>query len=158
MSIILKAILYLAPHLATGDAALYARLIDHEANHWGVHPLLVVAAIEKESNWRPRVEGPTSDFGLLQVRVSKTNYPELLGHEYLLYDPALNIHLGVKLMSFWRNWHYSRCQVHHHPWWSHLKWGFKVKDGGRSGRERIGKVYEKLLKRFGGLDQPDDSV
>lgn len=149
MKIVLAAILFLAPHLKAGEAQLFARLIDYEAAQAKIPALLVVAIVQMESGFNARARGPTADHGLAQVHVSKTNYPELLGHEYLLYDPVINIHLSVKLMKFWRRWHDTRCYpAHHHPWWSHLKWGKKIKDGGRSARERAGTVYEKLLEKF----------
>lgn len=150
MTIILKAILYLAPHLAIADASLYARLVDHEAARHGLPPLLIVAVVQMESGWNRTAKGKASEHGLTQVRVSKTNYPELLGHEYFLRDPAINLYLGIKLLAYWRGYHYRRCFPHHqHPWWAHHQWGKRVGDGGKRARRRVGKAYQKLLDRFG---------
>jgi hypothetical protein len=86
--------------------------------------------------------------------VSKHQYPELRGHEYLLYDPVINLHLAVHLMKYWRDYHIGRCYpAHHHPWWAHLRWGHKVKDNGRSARKRVGNLYLKLLAKFGATPQ-----
>lgn len=140
----------LAPQLTSAEAGLYAHLVDYEATRAGIHPFLVVALVQVESGWNREAKGPTADHGLMQIRVSKTNYPQLLGREKLLYDPLLNLHFGVKLMAYWRRHHNRHCFPYlDHPWWSHMKWGKKVKDGGRSARERAGKVYRQLLKRFG---------
>jgi hypothetical protein len=150
IKIIVAAILHLAPQLTPVEADLYARLIDYESNQTGIHPFLFVAFAQAESGWNYQAKGPTADHGLFQVRVSKTNYPELLGHEHLLHDPILNIYFWARIANYWRNHHYTKCyrRQHHHPWWSHLKWGYKIKDGGTSGRNRAGKIYEQLLKRF----------
>lgn len=152
MKTIMAAILWLAPFLTQGEARLYATLVDHEAREAAIHPLLVVAIVQMESGWNRYARSKTdgADYGLAQVRVSKSQYPELIGHEYLLYDPAINLHLAVKLMRYWRDYHISHCYPsHHHPWWSHLGWGHRVKDGGRSARKRAGQLYLRLLAKFG---------
>jgi hypothetical protein len=149
MGVILAAILFLAPQLTKSEARFYAKLVHYEATEAAIPPLLVVAIVQMESGWNHKAKGRTADYGLAQVHVSKNQYPELLGHEYLLYDPVINLHLGVRLMRYWRDWHDGHCYpAHIHPWWSHMKWGHRVKDGGRSARERAGKLYLKLLTRF----------
>jgi hypothetical protein len=150
MSSIVAAILFLAPQLTPAEAGFYARLVDYEASQAGIHPFLVVAIVQQESGWNRRAKGPTADHGLCQVHVSKTTNPELLGHEHLLYDPMLNLHYCTRMMVFWRAWHHGRCYPSHsHPWWSHLKWGRKIKDNGASARKRVGALYADLLGRFG---------
>lgn len=149
MKTIMAAILWLAPFLTQGEAQLYATLVDYEAGKAAIHPLLVVAIVQMESGWNHKAKGRTDDYGLAQVHVSKNQYPQLLGHEYLLYDPVINLHLAIQLMKYWRNHHDGNCYPsHRHPWWSHLRWGHKVKDGGRSTRKRE-KLYQQLLDRFG---------
>jgi soluble lytic murein transglycosylase-like protein len=150
LSTIIKAILYLAPHLTSAEAGLYARLVEHETSRVGIPSLLVVAIVQGESGWNRIAKGKASEYGLTQVRVSRTNYPELLGHEYLLMDPALNLHLGIKLMAYWRRYHYKRCFPHHqHPWWAHIQWGKKIGDGGKRARKRVGRIYRQLIERYG---------
>jgi len=151
MTTILAAILYLAPHLSKDEAAFYAILVRNEARRSSIPALLIVAIVQRESGWNNNASSATADHGLAQVHVSASTYPEFIGHEYLLYDPVINLHLAVKLMRFWRDWHYANCYpFHHHPWFSHLKWGYKVKDNGKSARRRVGRTYRLLLKKFNG--------
>jgi hypothetical protein len=154
MKIILAAILWLAPFLTQGEAQLYAKLVDYHAARINIPPLLMVAIVQQESGWNRKATSPViaghADYGLAQVRVSKTQHANLIGHEHLLHDPVINLYLATNLMKYWRDYHYAKCWPHHtHPWYSHLGWGHKVKDGGKRARERVGKLYEKLLAKFG---------
>ncbi|MBT8428308.1 MAG: transglycosylase SLT domain-containing protein [Gammaproteobacteria bacterium] len=147
MAAVIAAILWLAPHVGQDTAARYGTLIVTHAAVAGVDPLLVVAVIETESRWNPRATSPTRDYGLMQLHVSETTHRRYLGRQRLLYSPARNIRLGVKLLGAWRRHHERRCHgARGHPYWSHYKYGIKV-PGARKGL-RVDAVYRRLRARF----------
>lgn len=150
MYAILAAILWLAPGAGVTQATVYARTITRESARCGIDPLLVVAVAHLESGWEPTARSTTSDYGLLQVHVSTTTYPEYLGRERELLEPRLNLVLGIRLMRTWKAYHGRKCTGRRpHPWWSHLAWGRRVRtlDSGR----RVMELYQVLHLRFGGV-------
>jgi soluble lytic murein transglycosylase-like protein len=137
---VLDAILLLSS-LHPSTAQRYAGYIEAEAARHKIDPLLVVALIHHESRFQKRATSG-GNFGLLQLRVSPTNYPRLLGHEYVLYRPSVNIKLGVALLEWWRDYHRRRCGGPHH-WWSHWQWGKVVKNRGSG--DRVAATLRRLL-------------
>jgi soluble lytic murein transglycosylase-like protein len=145
--VILAAILWLAPQVGQPQAQAYSVIIEREAQHWDLDPLLVVAVIQQESGWNPRARSKTQDWGLLQVHVSRTTYSRYLDQPERLFNPELNIRLGVRLMALWRDYHIGRC-FGPHPFWAHFKYGRRIP------RKRKGKkvdiIYRSLLAKFRG--------
>jgi hypothetical protein len=149
-SIILAAILWLAPHVGETTVARYAGYIEREAKRWEVDPLLVVAVIEHETGgtWNPAARSRTNDWGLMQLHVSRTTRAGYLRRPERLLVPRLNIRLGVRALALWRRRHAAHCPTGPHAWWSHYNQGVRVRDGGAYGR-RVGRIFERLQTRFG---------
>jgi len=132
MSVCLAAILYLSP-LCPSVALYYSTLVYSVAIRYNVDPLLIVSIIHTETGgtWKTRSRSKTNDYGLMQVHVSKSTNPSLLGRESVLYDPYVGILYGVKSLVLWKRYHNRTCldvTIHRHPYWSHYQWGYKVRD------------------------------
>ena len=149
MTVLLAAILFLAPHVGHDQAKIYGAVIQREAARYGIDPLLVVAVIDRETggSWNPKARSRTNDFGLMQVHVSVTTYSGYLRRPERLFNPKVNIRLGVRLLGMWQQYHRSNCPKDSHPWWSHYQHGVKVTDRGASGK-RVGRVYSLLLRQL----------
>lgn len=141
LNIITAAILWLAPQLVPTTAVHYAQAIISESERHDIDPFLVVALIHCESRFK-RLAYVSRNYGLMQVRVSKSNYAYYRGRERLLFNARFNIKLGMHLLKFWKKYHDSTCRKRRHYWWSHYQWGAIVRNPG-SGR-RVDKVYTKL--------------
>lgn len=148
MHYLLAAIVFLAPHLQKSTVRDYARIIHKEANRRQIDPLLAVSFIHVETfrKWNPRLKSTTNDFGLCQVHVAERGSARFLGREQELFDPKTNIREWVRLAAMWRNYHARTCVEGSHPWWAHLKWGYKVKNPGHA--MKVTRVYEMLKRRF----------
>jgi hypothetical protein len=140
----LDAILLLST-LSPATAAQLADTIDRHAARHHIDPLLIVALVHRESRFSRKARSG-KNFGLMQVRVSKTNYPWLLRQEYLLYNPRVNIRLGVKLLAFWRWYCLTRCRHGKtpHQYWAHFQWGRKVKSNASAAR--VAETYGRLKR------------
>lgn len=83
----------------------FARIIQAEADRFEIEPLILVALVEKESDWRASaVNATTGATGLLQIVAS----PEVLAggwNQYLaqLQDPRVNLFLGVRRLARFRD-------------------------------------------------------
>jgi len=129
MGPVLAAILWLAPQLSHHTAQTYAKIIYREAEKRAIDPLLVAAIIHVESSWNPRARSATGDWGLAQIHVSRTTNPNLIGHEEILFDPAINIRYAVRTLAMWRKWHEEACyQRLPHFSWSHYQFGYVVRN------------------------------
>lgn len=145
---VLASILWLAPFLGETTAANYGALITAESDQRGIDPLLVVALTHRESRWNKRLVS-NGNYGLMQVRVSKTTNPHLRGREHVLFDPRRNIREGLKLLLQWKRYHEKpgpHCHSGKHFWTAHYQWGGKVLDPG-SGK-RVRTLYLKLVRLF----------
>lgn len=109
-----------------GSSRQWARWIAVESQRYDIPAEMVAAVITVESRWSPRAKSVTHDFGLGQIHVSSTNYPEFRGREHLLFDPRINIRYTAKTLRMWKNYHDRACGVGH-PWWAHYKWGYRVR-------------------------------
>lgn len=140
---ILQMILWLAPHIGAERADWYTRSIIAAADiHEVADPMDVLSVIQKESEFDHLAVGPTRDFGLGQIHVSKTTHAEYLGREELLLDPQLNIYLAVKSLAYWHRYHWGNCRSAH-LYVAHYKFGNHVRRGWRS--VRFFSVYRKLV-------------
>lgn len=121
-------------------ARRYAKLLIKNGSKHGLDPYLLAALIHKESKWNPRAVSQ-QNYGLMQLRVSKTIHARYLGREQKFFNPALNIKLGARLLSMWRKYCQKRCKQKPcgHHWWSHYQWGCMVKTS-NSGN-RVWKEY-----------------
>ena len=137
-----EAILFLAVSLHQDRAADYAEWIDNQAAILEIDPLLVVALIHHESRFKTKAR-KGGNYGLMQVRVSKSNYRALLGREHILYRPRANIRLGMKLLAWWRDYHHKYC-LGGHPWWAHYQHGRKVRS--KASALRVAKTYKELTR------------
>ena len=147
MAEVLAAILWLIPSMPEKRAEYYAQLIYQTSARYEIRPLLVVAETYVESRFNRKAYAK-KNYGLMQVRVSKSVHAKLLGREYVLYDPRRNIYAGVAMLSYWKGYHFRRCRNKPpHPWWSHYQWGKRVKNA-RSGL-KVKKLYLELEARFG---------
>ena len=140
-----RAIDWLAPHVHAYRRAQYSRFIYRKATARKIDPLLVVALIYKESRFS-RTTVSKKNYGLMQVRVSRTTNADLLGREHLLHVPKVNLHRGLRLLSFWKRYHEKTCTSNKHFWTSHYQWGSVVRDPGSG--ERVRKLYNTLVERF----------
>jgi hypothetical protein len=139
----------LAPHLSRVVAKKYSKIINRETSKKLIDPLLLIAFIHSESNWRKRLRSFTNDYGLTQVHVAERGSATFLGRETELYDPNTNIKEWCRLAAMWRNYHARTCKISHH-WWSHLKWGYLIKKSKTSGN--IERIYELLQKKYQPLE------
>ena len=128
MPYVLAAILTLAPSLPQATARDYARIIERESQRYHVDPLLVVTIIHVESSWNTRARSVTHDWGLMQVHVSETSNPRLLGREKVLFDPEVGIRFGVRTLAMWWKYHRRACGKRpKHLTWGHYQWGHRVR-------------------------------
>ena len=140
-----EAIRWVAPRHV--PARRYARIIRSEAKRKDIDPFMVVAFIHVETarKWNPRLKSPTNDFGLTQVHVAVKGSARFLGREEELYNPRTNIREWCRLAAMWRDYHNRAC-YEKHPWHSHLKWGYRVKDTEHA--DKVLGVYQSLVQRF----------
>jgi hypothetical protein len=152
VKMVFMAIIWLHPEMAKDPVTktIATAIVKESAKH-NIDPLLVVAKISTESQFKRNAQSKTHDWGLMQVHVSKTTYSRYLGREkVLLSDVRLNIMLGVKMLGFWKRYHRKHCKPGDHYWWVHYQHGKKVIKHGRAagaGR-RVLKVYQELVNRF----------
>jgi hypothetical protein len=151
LRIMIEALLWL--HVS--QAPTVARVIHKEASKRQIHPLLVAAVIHHETGgtWRRNAVSHTNDYGLMQVHVGGGMHKQYVGREHLLFDVRRNIKIGTRILSFWLGYHMRHCKGEHHDWWSHYKWGRRVRNN-RYG-DRVKKIYRRLLNRF---DRPKKEV
>ena len=118
-----------SPKLPQEKVQQYAELIAKESTKWEINPIIVVSIMWHESNFKNAGNNKTNDRGLMQVHWHKSS-PWLRGLKPLdLMKPAVNIKAGVHELAWWKDFHYTRCAwKSNHPWWSHYKWGVKVKN------------------------------
>ncbi len=140
-----RAIQWVVPHLHAQRVRQYSKLIYAKATKKGIDPLLVVALIFKESRFS-RTCASKKNYGLMQVHVSVTTNPDLLGREHLLRIPRVNLHRGLRLLSFWKRYHDKTCTSNRHFWTSHYQHGCRVSDPGSG--ERVRKLYITLVEKF----------
>lgn len=93
---------------------------------FSVSDSIVFDVIAKESRYRARANSKEGDYGLMQVRVSKNQLRHLLGREYVLYEPWVNIKYGCYMLAHWKRYHDKNCR-HGHDWILHYRHGVKIK-------------------------------
>lgn len=144
-AIILKALLWLAPHLGPQTATEYAEIIAFEARWYRVHPALVLAIGDGESKWRNGKVSATNDYGLLQIHVSVRGSARFHGREKELFDPRTNIREAFRILDMWRTFHNRWCKKGH-PYWAHYKWGRRIKNVVHTRKTK--KLFNRLVRKF----------
>ncbi len=85
-----------------------ANAIMHESEHYGFDPIFLMAVIQNESSFNPKMKGSAGEIGLMQIKpdtaewIAKTYKLEYKGAESL-YNPAINIRIGAAFMNKLRN-------------------------------------------------------
>jgi len=149
------AIVSLSPHVPPRAARSYARIIEQEADFQQIAATWLAAHVWVESRYKPNHRSPTNDYGLGQVHVAARGSATFLGREHLLYNPRINLRETARIADMWRNYHNRECgkpwaeepwavprssrgwpawlypggmfEPSRHVYWSHLKWGYRVK-------------------------------
>jgi hypothetical protein len=147
MQIILAAILFLSPHLGRDEAIKYAETIYSLSEVREIDPFLVISIIRVESNFKHDARSRTRDYGPMQIHVSRTTHRDLRGHEWLLFNPVLNIYLGTKHLQMFKKWHDRKCGPDH-LWWRHYKWGFRKNMPNDKWARKVERYRQQLIKRF----------
>lgn len=85
-------------------AKAISKAVISEAHKYGFDPLFVMAVIQNESSFNTRMVGAVGEIGLMQVRPTTAKWIAESYHikfkgDKTLYDPTVNIRLGVALMD-----------------------------------------------------------
>jgi soluble lytic murein transglycosylase-like protein len=108
--LVAAAIAIVEPAMPPARQALYARVIDAEARHAHVDPLLVVAIVEHESRWRKAARSRDGqDYGLGQIRanllpecrIASSRRCRATKHR-LLTDAIYNLRRAIRILGAWR--------------------------------------------------------
>lgn len=143
----------------------YMKIVRVEASRHGLDPLLVAAVIYKESRFSNGV-CYLGSHGLMQIQLRpRFCVGSLLKAQFLgLYNPAVNIRRGVRLLKWWRTWwekHHAQKSFH---WLLFYNQGFGKCPGKkrycakvdripiRTGKiggyaDRVLKIYEELKRK-----------
>ncbi len=90
------------------DQALdFTNIVIEEAKKAKIDPVLVMAIISVESQFDPKAKGTSGEMGLMQILPNTAAWiAKKTGHSYRkgesLYDPQVNITLGVRYIAFLR--------------------------------------------------------
>jgi soluble lytic murein transglycosylase-like protein len=69
----------------------------HEANRYGLDPLLVLAVMAIESSFNPIAESNMGAVGLMQI-IPRFHEDKIAAHEGSVLDPRVNISVGAQLL------------------------------------------------------------
>ena len=98
-------ILRLSNSITPPEARKLAKVIVDECSTYELDPFLILAVIQTESNFTPKAVSPRGAIGLMQVMPKTGEYvAKDRGISYKginsLYDPFLNVKLGIHYLSF----------------------------------------------------------
>ncbi len=98
-------ILRLSNSITPPEARKLAKVIVDECSTYELDPFLILAVIQTESNFTPKAVSPRGAIGLMQVMPKTGEYvAKDKGISYKgissLYDPFLNVKLGIHYLSF----------------------------------------------------------
>jgi soluble lytic murein transglycosylase len=87
------------------DARKLATLIVDECDNYELDPFLILAVIQTESNFTPKAVSSKGAIGLMQLMPKTGEYvAKNMGISYngrkSLYDPFINVRLGIHYLSF----------------------------------------------------------
>ena len=85
-----------------------ATVIMHESENYGFDPIFLMAVIQNESSFNPRMKGNAGEIGLMQIKPDTAKWiAKMYKLEYKnaqsLYNPAINIRIGAAYMNKLRN-------------------------------------------------------
>lgn len=78
-----------------GKSAEYAHFIMEAAGNHNVHPALIAAVIQAESNFNPKARSGAGAMGLMQITSPTARYLKLRN----IFDPRSNIFAGAKYLK-----------------------------------------------------------
>ncbi len=98
-------ILRLSESITPTDARKLAKLIIDECDNYDLDPFLILAVIQTESSFTPKAVSSKGAIGLMQVMPKTGEYvAKNMGISYngikSLYDPFVNVKLGIHYLSF----------------------------------------------------------
>jgi soluble lytic murein transglycosylase-like protein len=86
--------------VALSDVQRYVGLAFEKAAQQRVDPMLVLAVMAVESNFRPSAQSHVGAQGLMQVHlVAHKEKFEPFGGKHMAFDPSINIHVGVQILK-----------------------------------------------------------
>jgi hypothetical protein len=86
--------------VALGDVQRYVGLAFEKAAQQRVDPMLVLAVMAVESNFKPSAQSHVGAQGLMQVHlVAHKDKFEPFGGKHMAFDPATNIHVGIQILK-----------------------------------------------------------
>ena len=85
-----------------------AKTLIHEAETHGFDPVFLLAMIQNESSFNPRMIGSAGEIGLMQIKPDTAQWIAKLSRisyhgKNSLFDPVFNIRIGVALLSHLRS-------------------------------------------------------
>ena len=94
----------LLPSAHKSQAREIASVIMHESERYGFDPIFIMAVIQNESSFNPRMKGSAGEIGLMQIKPDTAKWlATTLKLEYKnaqsLYNPAINIRIGAAFMN-----------------------------------------------------------
>ena len=105
---ITKSVRNLLPKAHKHQASTIAYTIIGESERYGFDPIFLMAVIQNESSFNPKMKGSVGEIGLMQIRpetakwiagLSKIKYK----NEKSLYQPEMNIRIGAAFLNRLRN-------------------------------------------------------
>jgi len=95
---------YFLPPAHKNKAREIASVIMHESERFGFDPIFIMAVIENESSFNPRMKGGAGEIGLMQIKPDTAQwiakaYKIDYKNAQSLYNPATNIRIGAAFMS-----------------------------------------------------------
>ena len=94
----------LLPSAHKKSAAQISSVIMSESERYGFDPIFLMAVIQNESSFNPRMKGSAGEIGLMQIKpdtaqwIAKANKLEYKNAQSL-YNPEINIRIGAAFMN-----------------------------------------------------------
>jgi len=105
---ITKSVRNLLPKAHQYQASTIARSIIAESERYGFDPIFLMAVIQNESSFNPRMKGSVGEIGLMQIKPDTAKwiaelYKIKYKNEKSLYQPETNIKIGAAFLNKLRN-------------------------------------------------------
>lgn len=163
------AITSLCPWVPPKTARQYAKIIQQESAFRDIAATWLAAHVYVESRYKSNHRSSTNDYGLGQCHVAARGSATFLGRERLLYIPRVNLRETARLADMWRGYHMKTCPVFErwrcgpsllqneveymrsdqsdHHFWSHMKFGYKVKN--TASADLVAAIVELIILQMG---------
>ena len=94
-----------------------AAVIMKESERYGFDPIFLMAVIQNESSFNPRMKGSAGEIGLMQIKPETAKwiaatYKLEYKNAQSLYNPAINIRIGAAFMNKLRNQFSANSSLH----------------------------------------------